>query len=302
MPQCPLAPTRRRRTLALAAAAAVLAAPLLAGATAHAEPSSTVTFTGGCGLLGLGASSTPDLNQVSVAAGDQLRFANRLGQRAVMAINGEPSAEIPAGGAADVTFHEGPVMVSLRVSCLLGKPVGAVRVEVLAAAAEPEPGPPSSAPAPTQQAPAHPTGSASTGRPAADPPAAAAPPAFAGSERGWTSPEASQAGVVEQGAGPPPRPAPPPGSVPADGPMSVPGGGDDLSGSWGIGSGSDAGDPAAAPPAGEATEISAAAQSTVPDQGSIGLLALVATVCVVGVSAGAIRALISQRANRSKES
>lgn len=35
-----------------------------------------------------------------------------------------------------------------------------------------------------------------------------------------------------------------------------------------------------------------------PGSGPIGLLALIATVCVVGVSASAVRALISLRANR----
>jgi len=35
------------------------------------------------------------------------------------------------------------------------------------------------------------------------------------------------------------------------------------------------------------------------DKGSMGLLAIIATVCVVGVSAGAIRAIITQRATRT---
>jgi hypothetical protein len=35
-----------------------------------------------------------------------------------------------------------------------------------------------------------------------------------------------------------------------------------------------------------------------PGDGPIGLLALVATVCLVGVSAGAIRTVVSQRAGR----
>jgi hypothetical protein len=34
------------------------------------------------------------------------------------------------------------------------------------------------------------------------------------------------------------------------------------------------------------------------DKGPIGLLAIIATVCVVGVTAGAIRAIITQRATR----
>jgi hypothetical protein len=46
-------------------------------------------------------------------------------------------------------------------------------------------------------------------------------------------------------------------------------------------------------------QLSQTSEST-PDDGPIGLLALTATVCVVGVSAGAVRALISQRANRAE--
>jgi hypothetical protein len=37
----------------------------------------------------------------------------------------------------------------------------------------------------------------------------------------------------------------------------------------------------------------------VRESGPIGLLALIATVCVVGASAGAIRAIIAQRASRT---
>jgi hypothetical protein len=37
-----------------------------------------------------------------------------------------------------------------------------------------------------------------------------------------------------------------------------------------------------------------------PDHGQVGLLGLIATVCVVGVSTGAVRALISLRANRAE--
>jgi hypothetical protein len=43
-----------------------------------------------------------------------------------------------------------------------------------------------------------------------------------------------------------------------------------------------------------------AALRPVASQGPIGLLALVASVCVVGVGVGAIRALVSERAYRSK--
>jgi hypothetical protein len=47
----------------------------------------------------------------------------------------------------------------------------------------------------------------------------------------------------------------------------------------------------------DGTQLQAASRR---DRGPIGLLAIVATVCVVGVSAGAIRAIITQRANRAE--
>jgi hypothetical protein len=59
-----------------------------------------------------------------------------------------------------------------------------------------------------------------------------------------------------------------------------------------------------AAPAVPPTEIAAAepvaAMESMPETGSIGLLALTAAVCVMGVGAAAIRAIVSQRANRSK--
>jgi hypothetical protein len=58
---------------------------------------------------------------------------------------------------------------------------------------------------------------------------------------------------------------------------------------------------AAAPPP---TEIAAAepvaVMAPIRETGPIGLLALIAAVCVMGVGAAAIRAIVSQRANRVK--
>lgn len=48
----------------------------------------------------------------------------------------------------------------------------------------------------------------------------------------------------------------------------------------------------------DGTPVTKAAETGPIDKGPIGLLAIIATVCVVGVSAGAIRAIITQRATR----
>jgi hypothetical protein len=42
-----------------------------------------------------------------------------------------------------------------------------------------------------------------------------------------------------------------------------------------------------------------AAMASIPDSRLTGLLGMIAIVCVLGVSAGAIRAIVSQRASRT---
>jgi hypothetical protein len=60
----------------------------------------------------------------------------------------------------------------------------------------------------------------------------------------------------------------------------------------------------AAAPEPPRTEIAAAEPVStlepLPDGAPIGLLGLIASVCVLGVAAAAIRAIVSQRANRAK--
>ncbi|NUT21859.1 MAG: hypothetical protein HOV77_22010 [Hamadaea sp.] len=54
-------------------------------------------------------------------------------------------------------------------------------------------------------------------------------------------------------------------------------------------------------PGGESViDVSAVSSDTPKDKGPIGLLAIIATVCVVGVTVGAIRAIVSQRATRTE--
>ncbi|WP_027342870.1 hypothetical protein [Hamadaea tsunoensis] len=57
-------------------------------------------------------------------------------------------------------------------------------------------------------------------------------------------------------------------------------------------------DPAVAPDGTPVTSLTAG--DTPTDKGPIGLLAIIATVCVVGVSVGAIRVIVSQRATRAE--
>lgn len=297
------APHRRRRSLTLAAAAAALVgAPLLAGSTAHAEPAGTVTFTGGCGLLGsgLGASSSPDIARVTVSEGAQLRFTNELGRSATLRLDGEAAADVPAGGTAEVRFREGPVTAAMPLSCLLGSPAGEVTVEV--------------SPAPQPEQPRPPAGGSSpepgTGTPGgADQDPAGPGTGSAGAADGGSGPGSWSGGPAPDGgfwSGGPASPGGAPGGAPsADAERE----GDDPDGEsprWGIVTGpTDGGgnstDPATVDPqAGEgiAADRMSRTSEPAPDDGPVGLLALIATVCVIGVSAGAVRTVISYRMNR----
>lgn len=289
-------PAHHHRGWAVAAvtvAAGLAGAPLLAGSPASADPAGTITFTGGCGLLGsgLGAESTPDITEVQVPSGTGIRFANQLGQEAQLRLDGEAAAELPAGGAADVTFHSGPVTAAMQIQCLLGTPAGAVTVEVVPAD-ERRSAPPASSG----------TGSSSTRTPGSDQSAGSD---TAGPSRpapgppqpdGWRSPmpppaitNPSEADIARDS-----------GSEPADR--------DETGAQWRVGDPLDGGgrsaDPARVDSAagdGDTTEPSLSRTSQpAPENGPIGLLALIATVCVVGVSAGAVRAILTQRA-RSAE-
>ncbi|NUT33808.1 MAG: hypothetical protein HOV79_12120 [Hamadaea sp.] len=53
-------------------------------------------------------------------------------------------------------------------------------------------------------------------------------------------------------------------------------------------------------PGGEQITVVGSIGDTPKDKGPIGLLAIIATVCVVGVTVGAIRAIVSQRATRTE--
>lgn len=363
------------RRLRLASVTVLIGVAALGGVAAW-NPATTagsadaVSFTGGCGLLGtgLGGSSSPDTSHLSVPAGSGVEFTNRLDHPAELRLNGEPVAKVPAGGTEEVTFFEGPVTAEMHLDCALGKPSGAVTVEVLQdVAAAPRTATGNRAPGnrvPAGAVTVPPDGSDGSDRgdgerpgsgsePGRSPSPASAQPGIS-SGRGTQSPGAPSGQPApsspdqsdSRGDLAPTRPAAPgqPGGPAPDGApgagapgSGAPGSGEagpEASGGWwpGSPSGSDAGpagaeggpesdagsDPGSgsgrpdtdkAPQTGPAAtdqapnpdhvgadEITHAADAA-PPGGSIGLLALIATVCVVGVSAGAVRAILTQRSN-----
>ena len=112
-------PRPLRHRLAPVLAVASIAGALIAPGTALAA-APTVTFHGGCGLLGVGASSRPDYGSVTVAGGGTVTFVNRLGQAADLMINGADRATVPADSQIGVVFRQGRLSVSLVPACLLG--------------------------------------------------------------------------------------------------------------------------------------------------------------------------------------
>jgi hypothetical protein len=208
---------RRNRTRWLALATMVVAAPLLWGSSAQAqqvEADATVTFTGGCvDRPGFAAGATADQTAVTVRVGGQLEFVNQLGIRATLLVDGEPAVELSPGGAVVVAFYEGPVEVTMRITCPRGELAATTMIGVGADPPQPD------------QAPAAPSSVSSPGD-------LHTPQ--------WTPP--SPGGNLSPG---------PEAAVVADG-----------SGSSG---------------------------------GPNGLLAILATVCVAGVSAAAIRVILAQR-------
>lgn len=324
----PRRPASRHRGLAFAATAALVAGPLLAGVVpgaAGATPpaaSETVTFSGGCGVLGVGASSEPDVDALEVPAGAKLTFVNDLGQRATLLLDGERAAQVDRGDAVPVTFHSGRVEVSMRLQCLLQRQAGTVAVDVVPAASAPPPTAAADAADAGNQGSGDPTaGDEATGSGGSEGPAGAGEgPGSAGAEQsppagGAPGDEAPGSGLPggTEGAGEAPGGSGDretrhpygvggPDGVPADGPMSgLTGPGDGGFPGGGAGPEADVAGGAGAPATVDrpgSSDLRPAAQAR--DDARVGVLALVATVFLVGVSAGAARVLISQRSHRAK--
>lgn len=304
---------RRRRTsvcLRWLAAASLGGVVLGWSPSAHAEPVSgepvtTVTFHGACGLLGLGGGSEPDAAEVVVARGSLVTFRNEMSNTAVLRLDGEAIAEVPRTAAAIVYVEDGPVSVSMELQCLVGQPVGATTVHVTDASddidadPQPLPDPPlGKTPPPGTPSDEAPVGTPSS-RPASVPrttPPVTTPETAASPEHGsadssfWRSPprhpgEPSGAWTAGEDATPAPTAAPDQSEMTVDA-------GAERAGRVTVEESATVMDSARA--SGYLTDL------TEPTGGdsSIGLLALIATVCVVGVSAGAVRAIIAQRAKR----
>jgi hypothetical protein len=224
--------------------------------------------------------SEPSTGSVSVPAESRVNFVNRLGQGATLKVDGKAVSAVQPNQAVPVVFKKGPVNVAMTFSCGVGvveqfKPVS---VGVT---------PPPAAPAAGQGAgqggqagqPASTSGPAGAA-------AAAANQAINPSPNGRSTrkPSTTATGSTGEADGT--------GTEPVDPSLLGP-----------DATASPAPAAANANPSASADErvyveepVAASGPAT---NGPTGLLALVATVCVVGVGVAAIRAIIAQRSSRT---
>ncbi|MGH3661133.1 MAG: hypothetical protein ACRDTQ_04655 [Micromonosporaceae bacterium] len=265
-------PSRHRLALALAATA--VSAPLLAFGTAYSESPAASTsadapvveFTDHC--LPASCSSWPSTAQLRVPPESTVTFINGLGEQARLYLDGqELDPPVASGGTVAVRFNGGPVKVAMGQAGLNGTKA----VTVSAVAASPSSGPTTSAPGAPSSGTTSPTRRPASASDAAD-------RATAGSSTLGEAPD--ETGTPD---GADLAPAEDPGDAAADGDTGL-----DVAALGGSGTTSS---PAVEP---------VAAVVSSPDGGPKGLLALIATVCAIGASIGIIRAIIAQRATRTR--
>ncbi|MEV6598989.1 hypothetical protein AB0M36_19330 [Actinoplanes sp. NPDC051346] len=316
----------RHRVTAIALGGFLLSAAIVTTGTANAEQTGEagrqVVFEGG-GMLGLSCKSTPSVGSMTVPAESTVRVVNRTGHGANLLLNGASQGSIPDDGATEVVFRRGTTAVTLDPSCAITDQATPVLVT-----ATPSGSPVTPNPIPSPSDGATGGGAAAPSGPDSAPTPGGGSSQPAGGIPATQRPAAPGTVVVRPGAAQPPavggQAGAQPGSMPLGGHASrskttilrgTAGGG--VPGLSGMPQGGDetllAGVPTAdqvatteavpAQAAGPAMEIAAAepvaAMRPMSDPRPIGLLALVAAVLVLGVTVGAIRAIVSQRASRA---
>ncbi|MFG1996598.1 hypothetical protein ACGFJ7_42140 [Actinoplanes sp. NPDC048988] len=317
----------RQRVTALALGGLIFGAPMLVNGTANAdripEGARQVTFAGG-GMLGISCRSKPDVESMTVPAQSTIRVVNRTGYAAKLLLGGDTKGTLPDDSATDVIFRRGTTAVTLKPNCPLGDEAVPMLVTASPSAPatlpDPQPAPSSADPEPVSMAPSGSnepsttmmSDSAAPGqRPSRVKSAASGP--------GPRRPATMRTSAVAQAATAAVQ------SMPHGGAATKPKiKGKALSRTAGSANPAFSGMPPgderallpgvpqisldpveAAPAAPSVTTADVAAAEPVAamrpmsDGGPIGLLALIAAVCVLGVGAATIRAIVSQRANRA---
>jgi hypothetical protein len=256
-----------RHRAALLLTGALISTPVWATAAAATPP--TVTFSGHQ-LLSLGAlscGSTPSVSRITVSPGTTVDFANKLGEGATLWA-GDSHKHLNDGEMVPVTFSTGPTSIIMQMlpDCSLDLGTHDQMTVVV------------TAPSPN------------TGHPVTNPPAGAA-----------GSPTATKSPTGKPSKTKSPKPAKSPSAAPSPSDSTNPGvatTGGKNNGQGTQPNGND--DPFATPPPDTDNAVIGDPVGVADSRhGASGLLTLIATVCVVGVSAAAIRAIIAQRATRA---
>lgn len=306
----------RHRVMAVTLGGLILGAPLLASGTGVAEAAEggrQVTFRGG-GWPAFSCHSSPDVESTRVPAAGTVTIVNRTGHDARLLLDGVDRGLIRADSATDVRFPRGATTVAVDPNCTLDSDVTAATVTT---------GTPSPADSGSAGPGATPGGDPATAQepsvdsgpvgPAPDAPVGAAPRGPATDDRGTGRVQRrpgqvsgrkqvrrparvvprtkikAKAGRRTAGTSTLPATVLPSGQV---APPVVP-------------------KRVVVPPAPLAPATSSqaatvqsaepvAAGRPLPPERPIGLLALVAAVCAVGVGVAAIRAFVSERASRAR--
>lgn len=245
-----------------------LVAPLAIGSMATlpllaADPAAAATprveFSGDGAEL-LSCDSRPSTPELTVPAESTVIFVNKLDDDATLRINGRESARVDEDESVEVLFHRGTVRVAMVPDCGLSLSNTVQSVTVTVGAA----------------------GSASHTSSAGSGKSAKPSPTDSSAAR---SRHGSRSTVSDRLASP--------GQSSPAAPSGAPAAAGDASPGAGAGQGEVAdGDEAVA-----AEPVST--DATTEEDGPNGLLAIIAVICVVGVSAGAIRAIAAQRATRT---
>jgi hypothetical protein len=308
----------RHRVTALVAGGLLLGAPLLAGGTANAEQvgegGRQVVFAGGS-VLGLSCRSRPDVESMTVPADTTVRVINHTGHSAQLRLGGTVQGRIQDGESTEVMFRRGTTAVLLSPACTLGDESTPLLVTAMpsspATMPDPIPAPsePSDTAAPTTDRGSPSASAGGSALPDSVSPAGPADPAPRGTTGGHASRSAGAPMVVQampQGGSASPRliagttrgtgrVAPAfAGMPPGEHKRLLP----DVP-TIGLSQATDSAPPAV-PPTDVAAAEPVAAMAPLPESEPIGLLAATALVCVLGVGAATIRAIVSQRASRTR--
>ncbi|GID29152.1 hypothetical protein [Paractinoplanes brasiliensis] len=320
----------RQRVTAIVLGGLIFGAPMLANGTASADPVPEgvrqVTFTGG-GMFGIACRSRPSVESMTVPAQSTIRVVNETGHAADLLLGGESKGTLPDDGSTEVIFRRGTTSVTVKPSCAIGDEAEPVMITASPSAAattmpDPAPAAPSDDAKPMSLAPSGPGDSSgvpsgskaaaverpdrdktATTRPSTRKPAVlrhsavsqAATAAAQAMPHGGAAPETK----TKTGAGTPDSVTPAFAGMPVGNERKL------LPGVPQLDVEPVTIDPVPVAPPAPPVQIAAAepvsALQPLPEGGNpFGLLALIAAVCVVGVTVAAIRSIVSQRANRAR--